>query len=107
MARRLGAAPSPQSFGNSTAQAGARRMGIEKLVQPAGFAPASSEWRSEILALERWLQRQKRTNTAATLFLTSHPLVFHGGSFGVSGTPPKQALVDEVEAWDRVQTNRN
>src|SRR5207249_2679491 len=35
----------------------------------------------------RGRRRQKRTNTAATL-LASHPLVFHGGCFGVSGTPP-------------------
>ena len=43
--------------------------------------------------------RAKRTNTAATLY-ASHPLVFLGGYFGVSGTPPGKPLeCKKVDGW--------
>ena len=48
MARRSGAAPDPRSFGDSAAQAGARRV---KMVRSAGVAPASPDWHTGILLL--------------------------------------------------------
>lgn len=51
VARRLGAAPSSQSFGGFAAQAGARRVVVFEMERSAGIAPASPEWRSGILLL--------------------------------------------------------
>lgn len=50
LARRLGAAPSGLSFGDSAAQAGARRMG--RLVRLPGIAPGHPPWRGGILAVK-------------------------------------------------------
>ena len=100
MARRLGAAPSPQGFGDRAAQAGARR--VEKWCgQPELHRhrligiQASCSWTmtaNERRGLQRVRPRrlrQKRTNTAANSELEFAPAgEFHGGSFGVSGTPP-------------------
>jgi hypothetical protein len=49
MARRLGAAPSKLSFGDSAAQAGARRRRL--LVRLPGIAPGRAPWRGAILLL--------------------------------------------------------
>ena len=48
LARRPGAAPGKRSFGDSAAQAGARRM---KLVRLPGVAPGHAPWREAILLL--------------------------------------------------------
>ena len=86
MARRLGAAPSPRSFGDSAAQAGARRVvicGFKKMVRSAGLAPASPDWQPGILLLDddrmggasrsaRAAYDKKRTNTAAFLVKDTH-----------------------------------
>ena len=48
LASRLGAAPSKLSFGDSTAQAGAR---LKKLVRLPGVAPGHAPWREAILLL--------------------------------------------------------
>ena len=47
MARRPGAAPGELRFGDSVAQAGARR----KLERSPGVAPGPSTWRAEVLLL--------------------------------------------------------
>ena len=53
LARRPGAAPDLQGFGNLAAQAGARRvLNAEKMVRPAGLAPAFPDWKSGILLLD-------------------------------------------------------
>src|SRR6187399_2566459 len=49
LARRPGAAPDPRSFGDSAAQAGARR--VLEMERPAGIAPASPDWHTRILLL--------------------------------------------------------
>ncbi len=49
LARRLGAAPSKRSFGDSVALAGARR--IKRLVRLPGIAPGQTPWRGAILLL--------------------------------------------------------
>ena len=71
------------------------------MVRSAGIAPASPDWHSGILLLndDRKMSGaggdtcaaydKKRTNTAANSELEFAPAGrFHGGSFGVSGTPP-------------------
>src|SRR5947209_4354115 len=106
MVRRLGAAPSERSFGDPVAQAGARRpqLWISKLVRSAGFAPASPDWHSGILLLNDDRKKLAHTRFIPLRQLTEknehrchrHHLMsggtrrglFHGGSFGVSGTPP-------------------
>src|SRR5437867_3736362 len=95
MARRLGAAPSPRSFGDSAAQAGARRV-VKKVERSAGIAPASPEWRSGILLLNDDRNRKRRRShiwvnacaaydkkerTPLPRLLASHPQDFSGGSF--------------------------
>jgi hypothetical protein len=64
MARRVGAAPTRLSFGDPAAR------WCPPCVQPAGFAPASPEWRSGILALERWLREaaNRQTRRASDAF---------------------------------------
>ena len=59
VARRLGAAPSLRSFGDSAALAGARRV-VKKMERPAGIASASPEWRSGILLLNDDRNRKRR-----------------------------------------------
>ena len=86
VARRLGAAPSPQGFGDRAAQAGARRTRgvILKMVRSAGLAPASPDWHSSILLLnddrEMWRGlsgprrlRQKEQKPLPTRNLSPHP----------------------------------
>ena len=48
LARRVGAAPTSSSFGDSIARAGARRV---DLVRPAGVAPAPPRWQRGVLLL--------------------------------------------------------
>src|SRR5688572_7068375 len=78
------------------------------MVRSAGLAPASPEWQTDILLLnddrKRW-RRGPPTSIRAALILTkkeqtplpalssSHPQDwFHGGSFGVYGTPPGASM---------------
>src|SRR5688572_1273514 len=52
MARRPGAAPDGRSFGDSAAQAGARRFMFLEMERPAGIAPASPGWKPSVLLLD-------------------------------------------------------
>ena len=60
------------------------------MVRPAGLAPASSEWKSDVLLLDDDRIINEYINKHRYQF--SDELVpagkFLGGSFGVSGTPP-------------------
>jgi len=109
LARRLGAAPSRQSFGDFAAQAGARRV-FWKLVRSAGIAPASPGWHAGILLLKDDRNRaardvtkvhprrirQKRTNTAASSLPKlegGHTRWIYSADLSVfTGTPPTKPL---------------
>ena len=90
MARRLGAAPSSQGFGNLAAQADARRVVvIGKMVRPAGLAPAFPDWKSGILLLDDdRIVKNKNKHRCQSGDGLAPAGKFLGGSFGVSGTPP-------------------
>ena len=82
MARRPGAAPDPQSFGGSAAQAGARRVSFiaPYLIRPARtlqirYDSARITPPHFIVVMLSCGRRLKRTNTAANS-KSSHPLVF-------------------------------
>jgi hypothetical protein len=54
----------------------------EGMLVAVGFEPARA-------LLQKWSTTKKEQNTAANLELAFAPAGrFHGGSFGVSGTPP-------------------
>jgi hypothetical protein len=104
VARRVSAALTRQGFGVLAAQAGARRVVSVKMVRPAGIAPASPDWHSGILLLNDsreiivsgaggdWLHTRaandKKNKHLCKLVWFAPAGKFHGGSFGVSGTPP-------------------
>ena len=48
-------------------------MNTEKMVRPAGLAPAFPEWKSGILLLDDDRIVKMKTNTAASPVMDSHP----------------------------------
>jgi len=46
---------------------------LEKLVRPAGFAPAFPDWKPDVLLLDDGRMYQMKTNTAASPVMDSHP----------------------------------
>ena len=126
MARRLGAAPSPRSFGDSAAQAGARRthcVFLRKLVRSAGIAPASPDWHSGILLLnddrersgaEPWSEPCATYDNKERTPLPPGTSNVPGRTRRISladvsvftGTPPTKPLVYETLAWDLFALNK-
>ena len=81
------------SFGHERAQRRLSNLGSHPGIDLLRRALCALSWQ-----IVGWICH-KRTNTAAThgtgLFtqsLASHPQVFHGGCFGVYGTPPGEAV---------------
>jgi len=81
------------SFNHERAQRRHSYLGPHLGVSLLRRALCALSWQIDLLICH------KRTNTAAThgteLFtpsLMSHPQVFHGGCFGVYGTPPREAF---------------
>ena len=101
LARRLGAAPSKLSFGDSAAQAGARRI---KMVRLPGIAPGRAPWQGAILLLNHNHEIKRagsdcapgpchfnKEQTPPGDLLDPSPRI-HGGCFGVYGHTSSEAL---------------
>ena len=108
LARRPGAAPGKRSFGDSVAQAGARR--ILALVRLPGVAPGPSTWQEDILLLNH-SREIKRAGSDLTLpahaistknkhLLVIYSIPTRGFTAALSvfrGTPPPKPL--ECKFW--------